>query len=70
MQDNELAVMVKPSGGYETLDFILPFLEHKFVPEWESFFLKLRIGASWRYFDSNNDQGAEFTALPLGLGSV
>ena len=28
MQDYELAVKVKPSGGYETLDFILSFLEH------------------------------------------
>ena len=70
MQDNELAVMVKPSGGYETLDFILPFLEHKFVPEWESFFLKLRIGASWRYFDLDDNQRAKFVTFPLGIGSV
>ena len=70
MQDYELAVKVKPSGGYETLDFILSFLEHKFVPEWESFFLELRKGASWRYFDSNDDQRAKFAAFPLGFGSV
>ena len=42
MKDYELAVKVKPSGGYEALDFVLSFLEHKFVPEWESFFLELR----------------------------
>ena len=70
MQDYELAVKVKPSGGYETLDFVLSFLEHKFVPKWESFFLELRKGASWRYFDSNDDQRAKFAALPLGFGSV
>ena len=58
MKDYELAVKVKPSGGYEALDFVLSFLEHKFVPEWESFFLELRKRTSWRCFDSNDDQRA------------
>ena len=70
MQDYELAVKVKPSGGYETLDFILSFLEHEFVPERESFFLKLRKGASWRYFDLDDNQRAKFVTFPLGIGSV
>ena len=70
MQDYELAVKVKPSGGYETLDFVLSVLEHEFVPKRESFFLELRKGASWRYFDSNDNQGAKFAAFPLGIGSV
>ena len=58
MQDYELAVKVKPSDGYETLDFIFSFLEHKFVPEWESFFLELRKGNPRRCFNSNDDQRA------------
>ena len=71
MQDYELAVMVKPSvvAMRHWISYSLSW-NINFVPERESFFLKLRIGASWRYFDSNNDQRAEFTALPLGLSSV
>ena len=55
---NKLAVNVKSSGGYEALDFVLSSLEHKFVPEWESFFLELRKGNSRRCFNSNDDQRA------------
>jgi len=56
MKNHKLAVNVKSSGDYEALDFIFSFLEHEFVPEWESFFLKLRKGDSRRCFDSNDDQ--------------
>ena len=35
MKDHKLAVNVKSGGGYEALDFVLSFLEHKFVPEWD-----------------------------------
>jgi len=58
MKDNKLAVNVNSSGGYEALDFVLSFLKHKFVPEWESFFFELRKGNSRRCFDSNDDQRA------------